>query len=106
MTTSIVTNLFVSFGLVASPAFAPSAADASRNGLADRPLPQVVSSAAAATFESRRETIFLVLRGGESTLADDVVAHLWKLAGRLAASDWSPPKMNVDVVVKTMGNEK
>ncbi len=111
MTISIVTNLFVCLGLATQPALSPAIADAragDSTGRFPRPVPVVaptallepaVSPAAVSSFELRRNEIFAALRGGDPALEVAVAAHLWNLAGRLAASEWSPPRMNVEVVV-------
>ncbi len=51
-------------------------------------------------YETRRLEIFHVLRGGNVTLAEDVNAHLWKLASSLAATDWTMPRVHIQVVVR------
>jgi hypothetical protein len=47
----------------------------------------------------RQREIFQILQGGalleDASLAD----HLWRVAGSLALRDWSPPRVQIHVVV-------
>jgi hypothetical protein len=86
MTIAIVSSLLVSAGILLSPS-------SEAEGAARR----------QPTFEARREEIFQTLRGGDAELSRDVTAHLWKLAGELAHSEWTPPRMRVKVVVRPLG---
>jgi hypothetical protein len=46
-----------------------------------------------------RETIFAILCGGLPAVDPGLKAHLWKVAGSLAAKPWTPPTVKVRVVV-------
>jgi hypothetical protein len=48
----------------------------------------------------RRAEIFRILQGGTSVTDAALAEHLWAVAGSLARSGWTPPRVTVRVVVK------
>ena len=48
----------------------------------------------------RRAEIFRILQGGESVTDAALAEHLWTVAGSLARTGWTPPRVTVQVVVK------
>jgi hypothetical protein len=100
MTISLLTGLLLSLGTISQPLLAPedaqAAAPVKKSGQA------TVASMLTTddSFEARRFEIFQILRGGDMELADDVDAHLWKLASSLAASEWRSPRVHIEVVVR------
>ena len=46
-----------------------------------------------------REAIFAILCGGMPAIEPELRAHLWKVAGSLAAKPWTPPTVKVRIVV-------
>ena len=46
-----------------------------------------------------REAIFAILCGGMPLVDPALRAHLWQVAGSLAAKSWTPPTVTVRVVV-------
>jgi len=65
------------------------------------PAPAVSTAAAAKSFD--RAAIFHVLCGGEKPENDALRAHLWRVAGSLAARGWTPPRVTVRIVVAPVG---
>ncbi len=51
-------------------------------------------------FLSRQAEIYLILRGGAPVQNEELRAHLWRLAGSLAAKNWTPPQTQVRVIVQ------
>jgi hypothetical protein len=49
---------------------------------------------------SRQGEIYLILRGGAPVRNEELRTHLWRLAGSLAAKDWTPPQVQVRVIVQ------
>ena len=83
MTIAMLSSLVLSSGILAAPA-------------------STASAAAAPSGDVRRQEIFQTLRGGEAALSSDVTAHLWKLAGSLSRTPWTPPATHVHVVVRRL----
>lgn len=48
----------------------------------------------------RRAEIFRILQGGSSVTDAALAEHLWVVAGSLARTGWTPPRVTVHVVVK------
>lgn len=102
MTISLLTGLLVSLGTMGQPLLSPE--DAQAAVPVTKANPSAVAASMLATddpFEARRFEIFQILRGGENVeLAEDVNAHLWRLASSLAATDWRSPRVHIEVVVR------
>lgn len=49
---------------------------------------------------SRQGEIYLILRGGCPVQNEELRTHLWRVAGSLAAHDWTPPQVQVRVIVR------
>ncbi|HET9888343.1 MAG TPA: hypothetical protein VFR10_12630 [bacterium] len=101
MTISLLTGLLVSLGTVGQPLLSPQDAQAAV------PVSKTSQTAATASmlptddpFEARRFEIFQILRGGDMVLEEDVNAHLWRLASSLAATEWKPPRVHIEVAVR------
>jgi hypothetical protein len=48
----------------------------------------------------RRAEIFRILQGGTAVTDAALAEHLWVVAGSLARTGWTPPRVTVQVVVK------
>jgi hypothetical protein len=83
MTIAIMSSLFVCSGLLSAP-LAP------------------VAASSMPADDARRREIFETLRGGNEALSGEVTAHLWKLAGSLSRTPWTPPATHVRVVVRKL----
>jgi len=100
MSISLLAGLLLSFGAAGQPLLSPEDAHAAvpvaKSGKA------VVASMLGTEdpYEMRRLEIFQVLRGGDESLDEDVNAHLWKLATNLAATNWTMPRVHIQVVVR------
>lgn len=104
MTKSILTGILTA-ALLAAPAASPAADAGSATPPADVQTANVqvhiASLPSAMPHEAlRRAEIFRILQGGASVTDAALAEHLWTVAGSLARTGWSPPRVTVQVVVK------
>ena len=101
MVTRLVSLLVLLAAGVGLVALAPPAEAA---GLPLSPQLVLLSAAApdgATETDLDQRAIFDILCGGMTLRDPDLQAHLWRVAGSLAARHWTPPKVTVRVVVKS-----
>jgi hypothetical protein len=55
---------------------------------------------------ARRQEIFRILQGGGTVYDPSLAKHLWQVAGNLAKRDWHPPRVTIEVVVRTLDEPK
>jgi hypothetical protein len=100
MSISLLAGFLLSIGAAGQPLLSPEDAHAAMP--VAKPSKAVVASMLGTEdpYETRRLEIFHVLRGGDAALSEDVNAHLWKLATSLAATNWTMPRVHIQVVVR------
>lgn len=65
----------------------------------DPPMPPVQASMGLGSMGLDQGSIFRILCGGPPTTDTALSTHLWQMAGTLADSSWTPPRVTVRVVV-------
>ncbi len=63
--------------------------------------PSLVPDAAVPGAVLDQRAIFEILCGGAAVASPRLHAHLWQVAGSLAARSWTPPRVTVRVVSHT-----
>lgn len=95
-----VSALLVAALSMISPLAVPAAVRAAGVETADVQV-RVPSTAAGMSHEAlRRAEIFRILQGGSPVSDAALAEHLWQVAGSLARTGWTPPRVVVQVVVK------
>jgi len=106
---SIVTKSFLTGVLLAALVAAPAASSPADASSPSQPadvqtadvqvrIPSVPSSMPHEAL--RRADIFRILQGGSSVTDAALAEHLWEVAGSLARTGWTPPRVTVQVIVK------